>query len=91
MNILSEGIRSSIGLYKLCVVEMCNSDGTFNIYGFYTGKNLLTWQRDKIKLSGCLESLVFLEVDEACNGEPGLLWMKCPVPQSVMLQKQIQE
>ena len=84
-------MRSSIGLCKVCVVEICNSDGTINIYGFYNGIKLLTWQRNKIKLSGCLESLIFLEVDEVYNGKAGLLWMKCPVPQSVMLQKQIQE
>ena len=91
VEILREGIRNKIGLCKLCVVEVCNSNGTFNIYGFYDGNKLLSWQRDKIKLSGCIESLVFVEVDGAYDGKPGLLWMKCPIPQSVALQKQIQE
>ena len=91
VTILNKEIRSNIGQCKVCVVEVCNSNGTFNIYGFYSGNKLLTWQRDKVKLSGCIESLVFVEVDKACYGEPTLLWMKCPVPQSVTLQKQIQE
>ena len=92
VNILSEEIGGRvIGLFKLCVVTICHKTSTFNIYGFYTGKNSLTWQRDGIKRSGCIESLVFLEVDETCRGGPGLLWMECPVSQSVKLQKHIHE
>ena len=84
VNILNRGIGS-----KLCVVAICNSASTLNIYGFYTGKILLTWQRDQIIRSGCIESLVFLEIDETYHGEPELLWMKCPIPQSVTLQEHI--
>ena len=92
VNILSEGIRSRVkGLFELCVVSICHITSTFNVHGFYTNKILLTWRRDEIKWSGCIESLVFLEVGEASHGGPGLLWMKCSAPQSVTLHKHIHE
>ena len=91
VKILNKEIRNKIDQCKFYVVEVCNSNGTFKIYGFYSGNKSLTWQRDKVKLSGCIESLVFVEVDGVYDGEPVLLWMKCPVSQSVTLQKQIQE
>ena len=92
VSILSEGIGSRVtGLFQLSVITVCHNTSTLNIYGFYTGENALTWQRDGIKRSGCIESLVFLEVDGTCRGGPGLLWMECPVPQSMKLQKYIHE
>ena len=87
--ILSEGIGDVIGFIGLHVVTIC--DSTFNIYNFHTDKHLIAWHRDKIKLSGCIESLVFLEADETCRGGPGLLWMQNPMPQAITFQQHLHE
>ena len=89
VNILSEGIGGAIKVIGLCVVAICNDTSTFNVLDFYTGKCLLTWHRDGIKRSGCIESLVFVEATGMCRGGPGILWMQYPMPHSVTLQKHI--
>lgn len=89
VSILSDGIGGKIELFKLCVVAMCTTNSTFNLYGFYNSQSLLTWKRSGIRSSGCIGSLVFLEVDETCHGGPGLLWMECLISQSLMLQQHI--
>ena len=87
--ILSEGIGSVTGHTGLHVVTVC--DSTFNVYDFHTDKHLLAWHRDDLQLSGCIESLVFLEVNEKCPGGPGVLWMQHPMPQAVTLQQHLHE
>ena len=87
--ILGEGIGGVTGITGLHVVTIC--DSTINICNFHTDKHLLTWHRDSIRLSGCIESLVFLEVNEASYGGPGLLWMQHPMPQAVTLQQHLHE
>lgn len=89
VHILSEGIGGNLGLIGLCVITICTSNSTFSIYDFYTSKLLLVWNKDEIKRSGCISSLVFLEAKETYCGGPGLLWMQHPTPQSVKLQKHI--
>jgi len=78
-------------LIGLCVVAICNSSSTFNIYDFYTGKRLLEWRSDEIIRSGCIESLIFIEAKDTCREGPGLLWIQHPTPQSVTLQQHIHE
>ena len=70
----------------LCIFSLCNDTSMF-----HTGKHLLSWHRDGIKRSGCIESLVFVEATGTCCGGPGLLWMQYPMPESVTLQKHIHE
>ena len=89
MYILSEGIGDVTGFSGLHVVTTC--DVTLNIYDFHTDKHLLAWHRDNIKLSGCIESLVFLEAAETCCGGPGLLWMQHPMPQAIAFQQHLHE
>ena len=93
VHILDEGVGHNIGLTGLCIVTISNSKSTFSISSFYTGKLFLIWHRDDLKtrLSGCIESLIFLEADETCYGGPGLLWMQHPTPKSMILQKQLNE
>ena len=87
--ILDEGVGHNIGLIGLCVVVLSTTKSTFNIYNFYTKEHLLRWHRDGIRVSGCIDSLVFLEADKMCCGGPGLLWMQHPAPQSMTLQEQL--
>lgn len=89
VNILSEGIGGRRGQIGLCVVSISKSSSTFNVHDFYNGKLLLSWHKDEIRRSGCIESLVFVEALEASSGGPGVLWMQHPIPQSTILQKHI--
>lgn len=91
--ILDDGIGHNLGLTGLCIATFSNTKSTFNVYGFYNGKYLciLTWHRAEIKLSGCVNSLVFLEASGTCHGGPGLLWMQLPVSQSMTLEGQLNQ
>ena len=93
VHIVDEGVGHNIGFTGLCIVTISNSRSTFSVSSFYTGKCFLTWHRDDLKtrLSGCIESLIFLEADKMCYGGPGLLWMQHPSPNSMTLQKQLNE
>ena len=89
VDILDKGIGYTKRIFGLCVVYICNSSSTFNIHDFHNGKHSVCWNRDDIGLSGCLNSLIFVEVKEPWHGGPGLLWMQHPTRQSAALQKQI--
>ena len=89
VDIVGEGIGDVTGFTGLHVVTIC--DSAFNVYDFHTDKHLLAWHRDDLQLSGCIESLVFLEVNERCCGQPGLLWMQHPLPHAMRLQQSLHE
>jgi len=75
--LINEGVASILGLSGLHIITIKESDHTFNIYAYHTEKHLVTWDHDKIRRSGCIESLVFIEPGRKCRGGPGLLLMYC--------------
>ena len=89
--VLDEGVGHKIGLAGLCIVTLSSTRSTFNVYDFYNHKHLLAWHRDNLRVSGCIDSLVFLEADITCFGGAGLLWMQHPIPNSMTLEKQLNE
>ena len=90
MYTLNKGIGCTKRIHGICTVYICNSSSTFNLYDFHGDKRLLCWNRDDIGLSGCINSLVFVEIKETWREEhAGLLWMREPTRQSAALQKQI--
>ena len=36
---------------------------------------IVTWDRDKIRRTGCLGNMVFIEIGRRCRGGAGLMWM----------------
>lgn len=36
---------------------------------------IVTWDRDKMRRTGCLGNMVFIEIGRRCKGGPGLVWM----------------
>ena len=36
---------------------------------------IITWDRDKMRRTGCLGNMVFIEIGRRCRGGPGLIWM----------------
>jgi len=90
--VLKEGItKHNSTLAGLQVITIRSSDATFNLYDFHTGKHLLSWDREAIRRSGCMKSLVFLEAGRRCSGGPGLLWMQHPIPEAMTLRQCLQE
>lgn len=77
--ILGEGIGHKIGLTGLFIMTLSN---TFNIHSFYNSECLFSWKRNETTQSGCIGSLVFLEI--TCYGEP--LWMQHPMAKSIQEQ-----
>jgi len=75
--IIKEGIGPKLGI-GLHFVTTRDTDLTFNIYSFHTGKLLLVWAHCNIRRSGRIGPLVFLEVGRSCQGGPGVLWMYHP-------------
>ena len=49
----------------------------------------LTWDRDKIRRTGKMGNLVFLEVGRRCKGGPGLLWMYSPFNEALILRENL--
>ena len=39
------------------------------------GKPIVAWDRDKIRRTGNMGNLVFIEIGRRCKGGPGLVWM----------------
>ena len=76
--LINEGVGPKLNFTGLHFVTTQATSLTFNIYSFYTGKHLMAWEHRNIRRSGCVGSLVFLEVGRRCQGGPGILWMYCP-------------
>ena len=75
--IINEGVGKTLkcrGFHNVTI----NRDSTISIINSSSQVPLVIWDRDKIRRSGCLESLVFLEAGRRCHGGPGMLWMYCP-------------
>ena len=40
---------------------------------------IVTWDANKMRRTGCLGNMVFIEIGRRCEGGPGLIWMyACP-------------
>lgn len=77
-NCSASGIPKKLSYEGLHIIAI-RRNSTMNIHNFHSGKHLLSWDRDKLRRSGCIGSLVFMEAGRRCYGGPGLLWMCCPV------------
>jgi len=75
--IINEGVGKTLGCSGFHIITVGN-DSTLNILDYDTEAVQVTWAPDKIRRSGCLESLVFVEGGRSCQGGPGMLWMYCP-------------
>ena len=79
--LINEGVASVLNLSGLHIIAV--SKTTFSIYAYHTEKLLVTWDQDKIRRPGKIESLVFIEPGRKCQGGPGLLWMYCSCPRKL--------
>ena len=74
MYIINEDVGKKLGYEGLHVIAI-RRNSTMNIHNFYSGKHLLSWDRDKLRRSHYIGSLVCVEAGRRCFGGPGLLWM----------------
>ena len=75
--IINEGVGKALkcrGFQNITI----NRNSTISIVNCSSHVPIATWDRDKIRRSGCLDSLVFLEAGRRCQGGAGMLWMYCP-------------
>ena len=76
--IINEDIGNMLGYEGLHIIGI-RRNSTLCIHNFHTKSLLLSWDRDKLRRSGGIGCLGFMEVGRRCYGGPGLLWMYCPV------------
>ena len=76
--LIHEGVGPKLNLEGLHFVTIKSSSSTFNVYNYYNENHILAWEHCNIKETGRAGTLVYLEVDEKCQGGPGVLWMYCP-------------
>ena len=75
--IINEGVGKALrcqGFHNITI----NRNSTLSIINCSNQVSVATWDRDKIRRCGCLDSLVFIEAGRRCHGGAGMLWMYCP-------------
>ena len=76
VHILHDGIGCDLNLTGLRILALYYREYKFNLHEITTGKRLLTWDGDKIRKSGVINSLIYVEAGTRCHGGPGLLWIQ---------------
>ena len=87
---INEGVGPTLNFTGLHVVTIRTTNLTFNIYNYYNGKHLLSWQHSHLRRSGSVGPLVFLEIGRRCHGGPGLLWMYHPTDLAAAFRESLQ-
>ncbi len=81
MYILPEEVGSRINALGIHVVALKsrspqNQTGQLDIINLADRHTpVVTWDRDKMRRTGCLGNMVFIEIGRRCQGGAGLVWM----------------
>ena len=78
--ILSEEVGSRVNALGINIIALrsLKSDtqpGQLDIISPTDHKPIVTWDRDKIRRTGYLGNIVFIEIGRRCKAGPGLVWM----------------
>lgn len=79
--ILPEEVGSRVNALGVHVVALRsrgtdNQPGQLDIISLVDPSTpIVTWDRDKMRRTGCLGNMVFIEIGRRCHGGPGLVWM----------------
>ena len=87
--VVQAGISNKAGLKNnaFCVIVV-TSDDQLKIYPWnVTTAPIITWDRDKLRRSGSIGNMAFLETGRRCRFGPGLLWMLAESSVSVSLRE----
>ena len=81
MYILPEEVGSRLTLLGFHVVALRSTlknvhPGQLDIINpMEPNSPIVTWDRDKMRRTGCLGNMVFIEIGRRCRGGAGLIWM----------------
>lgn len=86
--VVQAGIGEKAGLKNnaFCVVVVTSED-QLKIYPWNVTVPIITWDRDKLRRSGSIGDMVFMEAGRRCRFGPGLLWMFAESSVSVSLRE----
>ena len=89
--LINEGVGPKLNFTGIHVVNISTTNLTFYIpvYNYYNEKQLLAWEHCNIRRSGCIDSLVFLEVGRNCQAEAGMLWVYYPTHLAAQFRKSL--
>ena len=78
--ILSEEVGTQVNAIGVNIVALRShkSDtqpGQLDIISPTDPTPIVTWDRDKMRRTGCFGNMVFIEIGRRCKGGPGLVWM----------------
>ena len=82
------GIGEKAGLNNALCVAVVTSDDQLKIYPWNISTSpVITWDRDKLRRSGSIGDMVFMEAGRRCRFGPGLLWMYAETSVSISLRE----
>ena len=85
--VVQVGIGEQAHLRDAFCVVVVTSDDRLKIYAWNAATiPLITWDRDKLRRSGSIGDMVFMEAGRRCRFGPGLLWMFAETNVSVSLR-----
>lgn len=73
--VLQDGIGARASLKHALCVAVVTEDDQVKIFPWKVTAPQITWDRNKLRRSGSIGDLVFLEAGRRCRFGPGLLWM----------------
>ena len=74
--VLEEGIGSKAGISQACCAFVITATEQIKLFPHnVTSHVIIVWDRDKLRRSGSIGGLVFLEAGRRCTFGAGLLWM----------------
>lgn len=85
--VIQAGIGDKAGLKNAFCVAVVTSDDQLKIYPWNITTPIVTWDRDKLRRSGSIGDMVFMEAGRRCRFGPGLLWMYAESSVSVSLRE----
>ena len=80
MYVLAEEVGSRIHALGVNIVALRSrvsekQPGRLDIISPVDSHSIVSWDRDKMRRTGCLGNLVFIEIGRRCIGGPGLVWL----------------
>ena len=76
MCVLGEGVGGNAGISQACCAVVITATEQIKVFPYnVTSHTIISWDRDKLRRSGSIGGLVFLEAGRRCTFGAGLLWM----------------
>ena len=92
--ILSEEVGSRVQALGLHIVTLqstlsANKPARMTIISPLDDEPIVTWEANKMRRTGSLGNLVFIEIGRRCDGGPGLIWMYATPEDSISFRETV--